>query len=132
MNLEQSASVDTVADAFADDLSGIDDVFKDSVVHMCKSARHWPLLLGLPLRLARGLRQDGAACQKDHSLAVELLLQLTRTHIKKFTSFRKYEHAINFLPREMFWGSLRPVLIVAATGTIRVRLISSELFMQLS
>lgn len=61
MDLEQSGTVHTVTYTLADDLSRINDVFEDRVVHMGQSARHWSLLLRLPFTFARGLRKDRTA-----------------------------------------------------------------------
>ena len=74
--LEETRSIQADPYSLADNLSWVDQVVQDSVVHGHQSARSGSLLLQL-VGFPGGLGQDPSLGNEDHMLAAELLLQLS-------------------------------------------------------
>ena len=74
--LEETRSIQADPYSLADNLSWVDQVVQDSVVHGHQSAGPGSLLLQL-VCLPCGLGQDGSLSNEHNMLATELLLQLT-------------------------------------------------------
>ena len=74
--LEEARPIQTDSYSLPDNLSRIDQVIQDSVVHGHQSARSGSLLLQL-VGFPGGLGQDPPLGNEDHMLATELLLQFS-------------------------------------------------------
>merc|ERR1719194_312206 len=76
VDLEEARPIQTDSYSLPDNLSRIDQVIQDSVVHGHQSAGSGSLLLQL-VGLPGGLGQDPPLGDEDHVLATELLLQFS-------------------------------------------------------
>lgn len=85
MNFEKTRSVAPVTDSLANDLSWVDNIIEDGIVHVSQCTADGSLLFLLRgPACTRRLVDDSTTGQEDHGLTTELLLEFPAMKKKDF------------------------------------------------